>query len=72
MRHRSCVCNKNLHNYTVYPATGPRRVDGICCSCPEDCLCHGTFTTRIPPDPPRNGLKGHLVLNPRVSGEGDS
>ncbi len=30
------------------------------------------FGSRKPIDPPRNALKGHPVLNPGVSGEGDS
>ncbi len=39
--YRSCVCNKALHNYTWVPEAGKRRLPGICCPCPEDCLCHG-------------------------------
>ncbi len=41
IRPRSCVCNEVLHNYTWVPPAGKRRLPGICCACPEDCLCHG-------------------------------
>lgn len=40
MKLRSCVCNKPLHNYAWVPESGKRRLPGICCACPEDCLCH--------------------------------
>jgi len=45
MIHRSCVCNRDLHNYTVRPippgTMDKRVVPKYCCRCEEDCLCHG-------------------------------
>ncbi len=76
MIHRSCVCRRNLHNYTLMSGDGTERLlDKTCCRCLEDCLCHGgseCHSTRKAPVRPLRRLKPNPRTNPGVSGEGDS